>query len=369
MKKNVYIIIDGMSGDCGKGKVYSEFALEEKPELAIINHMPNADHSAVVNGKKRIFRHIPVSSVNKDTELFLGPNVFINMDILEKEYYDNLDLLDGRDIYAHPNIALIEQRHIDYEKNVLKKSGSTFSGGGACAREKIMRSFELSFFKGYKGIKVLSYDEYYAKLRKHLENSKKILLEGSQGCDLDINHSGHYPNTTSKQVAVTQMLADAGISFKHVKEVGMIIRPYPIRVAPGNVGNSKEISWKKVNIDSVLGPGAYEDVGENSGYEVVDYTEVIPKNGEVKRVFEGIDIKQLQRNIQINTPDYLYLNFFQHLDYEYEGIKGIYNGMSNNIYLTKPLREYIYWIEDNVGVKVRYLGTGAEAGEKVRIKK
>ena len=51
--------------------------------------------------------NIPVSSVNKNTDLFLGSGVFINMDILEQEYQDNIDLLDGREIIAHPNIALI----------------------------------------------------------------------------------------------------------------------------------------------------------------------------------------------------------------------------------------------------------------------
>ena len=371
MKKNVYVIIDGQAGDCGKGKAFSEFAMEHNPELAITNHMPNADHTSVINGKKRIFRVIPVSSVNKNTELFLGANVFVNMDLLEKEYHDNLDLLDGREIIAHPNIALIEQRHIDYEREVLKQSGSTFNGGGACLTEKVMRSPDLRFFKGYKGIKVVSHEEYFRRLKEHLINSKRILLEGSQGCDLDINNSGHYPYTTSKQISVAQMLADAGISPKHLKDTTMIIRPFPIRIAAGGYGNSPELSWEDINISSSIGsyPVGWDTNDGMEDYIEEDFTEIIPHDGEVRRVFD-IDINQLQRNIQINTPDQIYLNFFQHLDNLYADFKGKSTNFNmGDIYFHKNLREYLYWLEGALETPITKLGTGAENGSYIKVLK
>lgn len=365
MKKNVYTIIDGQAGDCGKGKAYVEFALENNPELAITNHMPNADRVVVVDGKKRMFKNIPVSSVNKNTNLLLGAGTFINMDILEEEYWNNKDLVDGREIIAHPNIALIEKRHIEKEKKVLKKSGSTFSGGGACLVEKVIRSHDLKFFKGYESVKVVSHEEYFNRLREHLNNSKKILLEGSQGCDLDINHSGHYPYTTSKPINVAQMFSDSGISPKHLKEVGMIIRPFPIRIAPGNYGNSPELSWEMINISSSTGsyPTIWDDYDGMEDFIEEDFTEIIPKNGEIRRVFD-IDINQLQRNIQINTPDYIYLNFFQHLDNDFANIKNDYN----NLYIHKHLREYLRWLEYCLDVPIKKLGTGAESGCYIKVK-
>ena len=362
----MYVIIDGQAGDCGKGKAFAEFALEQNPELAITNHMPNADHTCVINGRKRIFRHIPVSSVNKTTDLFLGSGVFINMDILEQEYNENLDLLDGREIIAHPNIALIEKRHIDFERNALKESGSTFNGGGSCLSEKIMRSPDLNFFKGYKGIRVVSHEEYFRRLKEYLTNAKKILLESSQGCDLDINHSGHYPNTTSKQISVAQMLADSGISPRYLKDVTMVIRPFPIRIAAGNYGKSAELSWDQINISSSI--GTYPIAGENlDGLELYydpdhDYTEIIPHSGEERRVFD-IDIEQLKRSVQINTPDSIYLNFFQHLNNDFEDVKGKVSVRN----FEKPLREYLYWLEDKLEVPITKLGTGAENGSYIKI--
>ena len=50
---------------------------------------------------------------------------------------------------------------------------------------------------------------------KHLNNPNAyVLLEGSQGCDLCLNHSGNYPSTTHKNISSSQMIADSGISFR-----------------------------------------------------------------------------------------------------------------------------------------------------------
>lgn len=223
--------------------------------------MPNAGHTFQSNGRKRVFRNIPVSSVNPNTKLFIGPGSAIDMNVLEEKYENNKDILEGREIIVHPRVPLIEKRHIEYEKQHLK-SGSTFKGCGACLAEKVMRDPNLRFFKEYKSIK--ADPDYYNKMRENLLTAKKILLEGAQGCDLDINHSGHYPYVTSRQVSVAQMLADSGISPMYLKEVIMVIRPFPIRISneiydgthifSGNYGkNNIELSWNQINIGAFLG--------------------------------------------------------------------------------------------------------------------
>ncbi len=45
MKRNVYAIIDGQAGSCGKGKVIGQFAINENVDVAITNCMPNAGHT------------------------------------------------------------------------------------------------------------------------------------------------------------------------------------------------------------------------------------------------------------------------------------------------------------------------------------
>lgn len=361
--KNVTVIIDGQAGDSGKGKVISEFVLENKPELSIINHSPNIDHTVVLGEVKRVFKHIPVSVINDTTTLLLGPNMFIDLDLLIKEYTDLEDILNNRTIYAHPNISLITNDNIKKEKHTLQKSGSTFSGGGSALQDKIGRDDNLNFFKGYKNIKVLSHDEYYKLLQYHLINSKNILLEGSQGADLDINHSGHYPHTTSKQISVAQMFADAGISPRHLKTVVMVIRPYPIRIAPGDYGKSKEINWDLINNASYVGGYPHTESTYDNFSKEIDYTDFSELNiltGNFKRVFY-LDINLLKRNVQINTPDYIYLNFFQQLDQSFGNIQGNYSDM----YISRYIREYICWIERETGTPIMKLGTGAATGNYI----
>jgi len=261
MKKNVYAIIDGQAGSCGKGKVIGQFALKKNVTAAITNCMPNAGHTFVQNGKKRVFCNIPVSAVNKNTELFIGAGSVIDMNRLVKEYEENLDILEGREIIVHPRVPLIREEHIQKEKREIK-TGSTFKGCCACQTEKMFRSNKTEFFKKYKTIKAS--DDYYKRLRHHLNHSRIILLEGAQGCDLDINHSNHYPNTTSRQISVAQMFADSGISIAYWKGTIMVIRPFPIRISneiydgshiySGDYGTkNSELSWDQINVGAYLG--------------------------------------------------------------------------------------------------------------------
>ncbi len=368
MERCVYAIIDGQAGSSGKGKVIGQFALEENVDVAVTNCMPNAGHTFVENGKKRVFRNIPVSAVNPNTTLFIGPGSAIDMNVLEEEYENNRDILENREIIVHPMVPLIERRHIEYEKKHLK-SGSTFKGCGAVLAEKVMRSPDLKFFKEFKNIK--SDTDYYYKMKKYLLESKKILLEGAQGADLDLNHSGHYPYTTSRQVSVAQMLADSGISPMYLKEVIMVIRPFPIRISnniydgteiySGDYGKSEELTWEQINVGAHIGlyPTLVdEELISDYKDEATDLTEFTTVTKKPRRIFD-IDLDQLKKNVMLNTPSQIYLNFFEHLDSAYKDASGIYSSTSG-IHFDKYRKEYIYWLEEELGVPITMLGTGPD---------
>ena len=85
MIKNVISVIDGEAGSCGKAKVIGEIATDKSINLgaAVTNCMPNAGHTFIdESGKKTVFRNIPVSSVNPQTELFIGPGSAIDMEVV-----------------------------------------------------------------------------------------------------------------------------------------------------------------------------------------------------------------------------------------------------------------------------------------------
>ena len=233
MIKNVISVIDGETGSCGKAKVIGEIATDKAIKLgaAVTNCMPNAGHTFVdENGISTIFRNIPVSAVNPDTELFIGPGSAIDMEIFSKEYEEVSKYLNNRKIYVHEMVPLIEKRHKQYEmKNI--KSGSTFEGCGSVTSEKVIRGKNLQFFKSFKNAIVCSNYEWIERLYSHLDNkSEYVIIEGSQGCDLSLNHSGNYPYVTSRNVSTTQLLADSGISAERLLQTIMVIRPFPIRI-------------------------------------------------------------------------------------------------------------------------------------------
>ncbi len=366
MKKNVYVIIDGQAGSCGKGKVIGQFALQKKVDAAVTNNMPNAGHTFMDNGKKRIFRNIPVSAVNPNTALFIGPGSIIDMDVLVEEYEANQDILDGREIVVHPLVPLVQQKHIEQEKRQIK-TGSTFKGCCPCQTEKMMRSPDAKFFKEYKSIK--ADPDYYKKLYHYLHTAKKILLEGAQGCDLDMNHSHHYPYTTSRQVCPEQMLADSGIPASYLKEIIMVIRPFPIRISneiydgstiySGDYGTSPELTWDQINVGAYLGmyPTTVEkediETWKDIAPDLTEYTTVTKKK---RRIFD-LDIDHLKFTVERIRPTSIYLNFFQQLDSEYQNIHGVYNGYGK-IYFDKYRKEYLSWLENELGVPITMLGTG-----------
>ena len=255
MLKNVISVIDGSTGSCGKAKVIGEIATDKSINLgaAVTNCMPNAGHTFVDKfGCATVFRNIPVSVVNPNTELFIGPGSAIDMEIFKNEYEQSSKYLKNRKIYVHEMVPLIDESHKQYERENIT-SGSTFKGCGAVTQDKVIRNKKLEFFKTYKNAIACSNEEWIERLYSHLDNnSEYVILEGSQGCDLSLNHSGNYPYVTSRNVSTMQSLADSGISSERLLQTIMVIRPFPIRISnitktgdviyTGGYGNGHELT-------------------------------------------------------------------------------------------------------------------------------
>lgn len=445
--KNVISVIDGEAGSCGKAKVVGEIATDKSIKLgaAVTNCMPNAGHTFVdEKGNATVFRNIPVSSVNPDTELFIGPGSAIDMDVFKDEYDRAEKFLGDRKIFVHEMVPLIEERHKQYEREHIK-SGSTFKGCGAVTQEKVIRDKKLEFFKTFKNAIVCSNDEWLERLYKHLDDpTEYVMLEGAQGCDLDLNHSGNYPYVTSRNVSTAQLLADSGISPERLLQTIMVIRPFPIRISnitnsgeiiyTGAYGTGQELTWTQVNLAAMYGSYPYDgDVksfdhilsrklikkglkycpeiylkqifGENyknvdpkdvtllqalemerlywksqgcNCYEsrylhnlplidrdygnrtIIDLSEQTTVTKKERRIFD-LDVNKLKNNCRINTPSSLYLNFFQHLDYDYKDYKGNYDDMM----FEKTTRVYLDWLESETGIDISALGTGPKNGDRI----
>ena len=348
MSKNVTIVIDGQAGSCGKGKICGYIAQKDNIEISTNNWASNAGHTYVENDNTKIVvSHLPIAILNSNTKLCINAGAIITPEILEEELKKYKEIIGERKIYIHPRAMIIKQKHREEEKEKIK-SGSTFKGCGAALAEKIMRLSEVELVKDY-------YNKFseYAKSKIEIADTSvilntsdmSILVEGAQGADLDINYGLDYPNVTSRQCNCSQLIADAGISPFSVKDVIMVIRPYPIRISnktnigidiySGDYSGSKEISWGEIQ----------NRCGCNVNLE--EYTTVTKK---VRRVFE-MNWERLKYNVMINKPTQIALNFAQYIDW---------NAYRCNDYNDLPtkVKEFICKIEEITNVPVTIIGTG-----------
>lgn len=345
-RARVTIVLGGMAGSEGKGKIAGYIAIHDNIDLSICNFMPNAGHTWVGDdGKSVMVQQLPQAVVNPQTFLAMSAGGGIQLDLLMKEITEN----NAQDRFViHPRALIIEQKHRDAEAKALNRISSTLKGCGYASADKVARVEGTKLAKDVLDLKKYIIPNWYDMINYHLNNSRNIMLEAPQGYDLDINHGLEYPYCTSRQTTSAQVLADAGIAPQLVDEVIAVIRPYPIRV--GNVydknGNllgtsgsyldSKELTW--------------EEIARRSGTPVDSIKELTTVTKKLRRVFE-INWARLREMVQVNGVTQIALNFANYIDYN------IY-GKSSMGDITPKVWEFVEQIYDRVGVPVTLIGTG-----------
>lgn len=359
LNKNLTIVIDGQAGSCGKGKICGYLAKKDNFKISTNNWSSNAGHTYVDNdGNKIVVSHLPMAMVNPNIRLVINAGAIITPEILFEEIGKYRDLIGNRKIYIHPRAMIIQDKHKKIERTQIK-SGSTFKGCGAALADKVMRDKDIilaaKYFKNIND-KFSDIIEIIDTASLLNETTDEVLIEGAQGQDLDINYGLDYPNVTSRMCSASQLIADAGLSAFKVKDIYMIIRPYPIRISnetdigediySGDYSNSEEITWNEVATRC----------GYNGNLE--EYTTVTKKK---RRVFE-MNWDRLKYNIMINQPTGIILNFAQYIDW---------NAYKCKDYKKLPLKvkEFIDRIEKETNVPVIIIGTGESESDIIDLRK
>lgn len=384
----VTVVLDSQAGSCGKGKFIGYLAREDNADVAINNFMSNAGHTFVdENGEKVMTQQLPTSLVNFNTSLVIGPGAAITPSILFNEMIKYDKAIGIRKVIINPRAVVIKQKHRDTEAEILR-SGSTFKGCGTSQADKIMRQAELfgSYWERFlhgdtsfeeMGITDHVYTENEVRyLEEHImvmdtmmyvndaiDNGSYVLVEGSQGCDLDINYGLPYPNTTSRQCHAGQLVADCGISPKLVDDIIMIMRPYPIRISnttnlknedgsvlvtsSGDYDDAEEITWDIIK----------DRCGAPSEVEFGEQTTVTKKT---RRVFE-MNWDRLRYVSILNRPTMIALNFAQYIDW------GAYKCKEYKD-LPQKVKDFIKKVEEVTGVPVKLIGTGPNNDDIIDIR-
>ncbi len=247
------IIVGGLFGDEGKGKIISYIALKDDPTVVVRGGVgPNAGHTIMCDGKVHKVRMLPSGFINKKTKMCIGPGVLIDPSILLSEI-KNFMVSDRT--FIDKRCGIIEDKHIldDSSYYLKKKIGSTGSGTGPANSERAMRSLKLAGDIDYLSKYIADIPDL---INSVLDKNKTILIEGTQGTHLSLWH-GTYPFVTSKDVTAASICADVGIGPKKVDDIIVVLKPYVTRVGEGPLYNeltSSEIQKKGwVEVGTVTG--------------------------------------------------------------------------------------------------------------------
>src|SRR3989344_4550563 len=328
----VDVLVGLQWGSEGKGKIAAYLA--PKYKAIVRSGGPQAGHTFYHNGIKYVNRQIPCG-VFSNCSLYITPAGLVNLKVLKNEI--RRFSLTPKRLKIDRNAMIITKEHIKIElKSTLKQRlASTCEGVGAAQIDKIWRRGIL-FSDHIKGTWLEEYcGDVVEAIHSHINGRETILIEGTQGFGLCLNH-GEYPYTTSRDVTASALLNDTGISPRdHRRTIG-VLRTYPIRVG-GNSGstNSAEISWEEIKKRS------------GSTKQIREYTTVTKR---LRRVFEQ-DYKTLERAVMVNKPDELALMFLDYINTEDFG-KEFFEDLSNKS------QDYIFELEKRLKVPINLIGTG-----------
>lgn len=403
-------------GDEGKGKIV-DFLAPNYNVIARFQGGPNAGHTLEFNGNKHVLHQIPSGIFRKNKENIIGNGVVLDPVIFMKEVkniYNKFDI-DLKDCLIISNKAqLISPIHRLLDKLLEnskgdKKIGSTLKGIGPTYQDKIGRhglrvgdilseffinkykdqksthdyflkgnypndfiEKENLFFKAVNFLKEFNITDTEYVVNNHIKKNNKVLAEGAQGTLLDIDF-GSYPFVTSSNTTTAGACIGLGVSPKKIGNVFGIFKAYCTRVGAGPFPTE-----------------LFDQVGKNIG---INGNEFGSTTGRSRRC-GWLDLPALKYSVMLNGVTDLYmmksdvLSDFKtvnicigyiykgkDIDYfptslESEDIEPIYksfNGWSSNINncrnynnLDQEFKDYINFIQDNLGVPIKLISLGPD---------
>jgi adenylosuccinate synthase len=329
----ISIVVGGQFGSEGKGKVALKIAQEKKAVAVVRVGGTNSGHTSVdAQGRTWALRQLPASVLAPDTVAVLPAGAIIDPDIFLREI-DALGLGPER-VVVSPFASVITADDQDAERlsGIVGEIGSTGSGTGTALMRRIARRKGTELANASDALKPFIQDTA-AFMRKALNENRWIVIEGSQGFGLSLLHGGYYPHATSRDTTAGAFLGEAGLSPIDVKDITMVLRTYPIRVA-GNSG-------------PMLGETTWELVAKSAGLPD-GYNELTTATKKLRRV--GLfDAAVVKRAIEINNPTRIVLNHFDYVD---PGVREHRFSVNALAFLKK--------VESDIGREVDFVGTGPD---------
>ena len=278
------IIVDLQAGDTGKGKVAHSLAKADNEYTHVIryNGGGNAGHTIYHDGIKYVTHYIPVGVIY-GLKSVIGPGCVVNPEKLEEEIKE----LEKGGFKVRENLMIDRRVHItkpEYieEDSKDEKIGTTKTGNGQTYREKYNRTgLRAEDCEEVFDYVIDIYDELHGK------ENVKILFEGAQGFELDIDW-GDYPYVTSSHCTVAGALQN-GVPVQSVRKVYGVAKAYRTYVGNKNFEEPSRTFALIREIGKEYGAttGRPRQVG---WFDIDDIKKSIKINGVTNLVVNKIDV-------------------------------------------------------------------------------
>lgn len=421
---SVVSIVGAQWGDEGKGKI-TDLLAQTSDVIVRYQGGNNAGHSIKFDGKEYSLHIMPSGIFNSKSTVVIAGGVVLNPKVLLKEIKmlkDNGFDVNNLIISDRVNIILPYHEIMDElieENKIFDKVGTTKKGIGPCYSDKMTREgirfcefvndelfkrkLEYNVADKNKKFATYGYDivsadeifaeykEYARELKKYMgdtslflenaiQSNKKVLFEGAQGVMLDIEH-GTYPYVTSSSPASASIPYYCGISPAYLdKNIG-IVKAYTSRVGEGpfptKIGGDIEEHIVKVGREFGTTTGRKRKVG---WLDLAQLKYSIRISGINKIAFMLLDVLDEVTEIKVCVGyklDGEIINTIPALESEYSRVEPIYEKLNGWISdttkcssydeLPKEAKEYIKFVENNVGVNVAIVSTGPDRKNTIMI--
>ena len=415
------VIVGAQWGDEGKGKIVDLLALDSDL-VCRYQGGPNAGHTIVVGDDTYKIRQIP-SGVIRGKTCVIGAGCVVDPEVLLTEV-DELESrgLSTSDVHVSGEAHVIMPWHVAIDQASERRLGTlqigtTRRGIGPCYADKAARlgiriqdllepkilrqKIEVAlaeknvWLERVYGLEPLELEElagrleaYAQRLRPYiadtsllvdraLHEGREVLLEGGQGTLLDLDH-GTYPFVTSSSTVAANAATGVGIGPNRIDRVIGVAKAYVTRVGEGPFPT--EIEGPDQERVRELGGefGTVTGRVRRCGWlDLVALRYAVRLNGFTSLALTKLDVLSSFAEVPVCVAYRLrdgseafefpaHQSDFHHCRPIYETLSGWGEPLTDE--LPDAARAYVAFVEEQLGVEISLVGTGADRERVVALR-
>ena len=415
------VVVGAQWGDEGKGKIVDLLA-QHSDLVCRYNGGPNAGHTIVADGETFKLKHIP-SGILQGKECVIGAGCVVDPQVLIEE----LDDLESRGISTrlvrlsgNAHLVMPWHRAIDSasERRLGKlKIGTTRRGIGPTYADKAHRlgirvqdlldrkilrqKIEVALAEknvwlervyGEEPVEleglVERHEEYAKRLRpmiadtsllvdRALRDGRQVIFDGAHGTLLDLDH-GTYPFVTSSPTVAGGAAVGTGIGPTRIDSVIGVAKAYVTRVGegpfPSEIKGTDQERLRELGGEFGTVTGRVRRCG---WLDLVALRYAVRLNGITSLALTKLDVLSTFEQVPVcvayrlrdgsETSEFpAHQSDFHHCRPVYETLSGWQEPISDG--LPDAARAYVGFVEQQLGVEISLVGTGAERERVVALR-